>query len=166
MPLTRIRGVKMHLILLLIVMLGIQLSPMPAQAQATPPAAQAQTIKYLDLTAVENGWGVGVATAVQASRGKKVVIVSYLDPQQTRALYDAALRFMEKSAQPRVVGVMRSPRAPATVKEEKNPLGWDIFFDGAIFLRDLRPDARFSREDHLDATLRSIQRNYFAGQER
>ncbi len=164
----------MHLMLLLIVMLGIQLIPMPAQAQATPPAAQAadtaapqaQAIRYLDLTAVENGWGVSIATAVQASRGKKVVIVSYLDPQQTRALYDAAERFMKKAAQPRVVGVIRSPGAPATVKEEKNPLGWDIYFNGAQFLRDLKPDARFSREDHLDATLRAIQRNHFAGQDR
>ena len=155
----------MHLMLLLIAMLGIQLIPMPAQAADTA-ATQAQTIKYLDLTAVENGWGVGVATAVQASRGKKVVIVSYLDPQQTRALYDAAEHFQQEAAQPDIAGVIRAPGAPATVKEEKNPLGWDIFFDGAIFSRDLKPDARFSREDHLDATLRAIQRNHFAGQGR
>jgi hypothetical protein len=155
----------MHLMLLLIVMLGIQLIPMPAQAADTA-VTQAQKIRYVDVTKRPDGWGVGVAAAVQASRGKKVVIVSYLDPQQTRALYDAALRFMEKSAQPHIAGVIRAPGAPATVKEEKNPLGWDIFFDGAIFSRDLKPDARFSREDHLDATLRAIQRNHFAGQGR
>ena len=157
----------MHLILLLIVMLGIQLSPMPAQAQATPPAAQAQAIRYLDLTTRDDGWGAAQLAATKASMGKGVVIVSYLDPQQTRALYDTAVRYMEKSAQPRVVGVIRSPGVPANVTEtEKNPLGFDLFFDGAIFPRDLKPDASFAREDHLDATLRSIQRNYFAGQER
>lgn len=156
----------MRLLMVLIAVVGIQATPMPALAETTTIATQPQKIRYLDVTAREDGWGVAVATAVQASRKNKVVIVSYLDPQQTRALYDAAIRFMQKSAQPSVEGVIRSPGVPSRMTETANPLGWDIFFDGAIFARDLKPDARFSREDHLDATLRAISRNHFAGQGR
>lgn len=128
---------------------------------------QAQAIKYMDLVGTENGWSVGQVTASNFSRGRRVVVISYLDPQQTRALYDTAVRFMEKSAQPRVVGVIRSPGVPANVTQtEKNPLGFDVFFDGAMLTRNTNPDPRFSRLDHLDANLRSIQRNYFAAQAR
>ncbi len=157
----------MHLILLLIVMLGIQLSPMPAQAQATPPAAQAQAIRYLDLTTRDDGWGAAQLAATKASMGKGVVIVSYLEPQQTRALYDTAVRFMEKSAQPRVVGVIRSPGVPANVTQTaKNPLGFDVFFDGTVIPPMENPDSRFTRTDQLGDFLRGIQRNNFAGQGR
>lgn len=139
--------------------------PMVPAAQAADTAAT-QKIRYLDTTAREDGWGVSLATAVQASRGKKVVIVSYLDPQQTRALYDAAERFMKNSAQPRVVGVIRSPGAPATVEEEKNPLGWDIFFDGIAVPPPQKLDPRFTRVDELETALRVMRKHYFAGQNR
>lgn len=156
----------MRYLMLLIAFLGIQLSPMPAQAVDTA-ATQAQAIRYIDLTTRADGWGASQLLAMKASMGKGVVIVSYLDPQQTRALYDEAERFMKKSAQPRVVGVIRSPGVPANVTQTaKNPLGFDVFFDGTAIPPMENPDARFTRTDQLDAFLRGIQRNHFAGQER
>ena len=157
----------MRYLMLLIALVGIQVSPLPAQA-ADMAAAETQAIKYLDVTTDQaQGWALAQATATSASRGKRVVIISYLDPQQTRALYDEAERFMKKSAQPRVVGVIRSPGVPANVTQTaKNPLGFDVFFDGTVIPPMENPDPRFTRTDQLDAFLRGIQRNYFAGQGR
>ena len=155
----------MRILMLLIALMGIQVSPLPAQAADTA-APQAQAIRYMDLTTREDGWGAAQLAATQASRGKVVVIVSYLDPQQTRALYDVAERFMKKSAQPRVVGVIRSPGVPANVTQTaKNTLGFDVFFDGST-LPPPMADPRFTRTEELETALRVLHKNHFAGQNR
>lgn len=140
---------------------------MVSAARAADTAAlQAQAIRYMDLTTREDGWGTTQLAAAQASRGKQVVIVSYLDPQQTRKLYDAAVRFMQKTAQPRVVGVIRSPGVPANVTQNaKNPLGFDVFFDGSTAPPPVA-DPRFTRTEELEAALRVIHNRYFAKQNR
>lgn len=141
---------------------AVPLHPASAQAAAQERQNASQPIRYLDVTRVEKGWGVAIATAVQASRNNKLVIISYLDPQNTRALYDAAVPFIQAPTNMPIVGLIRSPAAPSTVTDTANPLGFDIFFNGAVFARDTKPDNSFSRVDHLGATLRSIQRNHFA----
>ncbi len=138
----------------------------PAAQAADTAAPQAQAIRYMDLTTREDGWGATQLAAAQASRGKQVVIVSYLDPQQTRALYDAAVRFMQKSVQPRVVGVIRSPGVPANViQAAKNRLGFDVFFDGSTAPPPMA-DPRFTHTEELETALRVIHNRYFAGQNR
>ncbi len=130
--------------------------------QSTQPA-QAQAIRYLDVTKdTQQGWALAQATATQASRNNRVVIISYLDPQTTRALYDAAVPFTQPPTNLPIVGLIRSPAPPSTVKETVNPLGFDIFLNGIPFPRDERPDNRVSRTEHLAATIRVIQRSHFA----
>jgi hypothetical protein len=134
-------------------------SPRVAVAQ---DGAQAPAIQYLDMTTRADGWAAAQLAATAASRNKGVVVVSYLDPQITRALFDEAVRFMRQSAQPRVVGIIRSPAAPAHITATPNPLQFDVFFDGSVIPPMEHPDPRFTRPDQLNAVLRGIQRNYFA----
>lgn len=131
----------------------------PGQA-ATQPSQQA--IRYLDVTQRQDGWGVAIATAVQASRNNKLVIISYLDPQNTRALYDAAVPFTQTPTNLPIVGLIRSPAAPSSVTDTPNPLGFDIFFNGAIRTRNVNPDLTHSRTDHLAAAITVIKERYFA----
>ncbi len=141
---------------------GVELPADIVPGQSTQPAQQ-QGIRYLDVTKdSQQGWALAQATATQASRNNKVVIISYLDSTTTRALYDAAVPFTQAPTNLPIVGLIRSPGAPSTVTETANPLGFDIFFNGSIFPRDTNPSKNFSRIDHLSATIRSIQRNYFA----
>lgn len=137
--------------------------PLTAHAQAPPEGQQnaSPPIRYLDMTARTDGWGAAQLAATAASKDRNVVVVSYLDPQQTRALYDEAVRFMADWKRPRITGVIRSPSPPAHMNDGANPLGFDLYFDGAFFPRDTAPDPRFSVKDHLGATLRAIQRNNF-----
>lgn len=131
----------------------------PGQA-ATQPSQQA--IRYLDVTRVENGWGVAIATAVGASRNNKVVIVSYLDPQNTRALYDAAVPFTQTPTNMPIVGLIRSPAAPADVTSAPNPQGFDVFYNGVMVPPLPKSDPRFTRTDELTMAMRVLHRNYFA----
>jgi hypothetical protein len=116
----------------------------------------------MDLTPRSDGWGAAQLAATAASKDRTVVVVSYLDPQQTRSLNDEAVRFMAEGKQPRITGVIRSPAAPARINEGANPLGFDIYFNGAVATRNTHPDPGYSRMDHFAAALRSIQRHYFA----
>ena len=135
-----------------------------ASAHTSPPGQQAPAppIRYMDLTARSDGWGAAQLAATKASKDKQVIVVSYLDPQQTRALYDEAARFMAEWKQPRVVGVIRSPAAPANMSATPNPLQFDVFFDGSVIPPMEHPDPRFTRLEQLDAVLRGIHRTYFA----
>lgn len=137
--------------------------PVLAQSpgQSTQPA-QAQPIRYMDLTSRQDGWGASQLAATQASRNNKVVIISYLDPQTTRALYDAALPFTQSPTNLPIVGLIRSPAAPQSVTVTPNPLGFDIFFNGSVIPPMEKPDPRFTRTDQLSAFMRGIHRNYFA----
>lgn len=138
--------------------------PLTAHAQAAPEGRQnaAPPIRYLDMTARTDGWGAAQLAATAASKDRNVVVVSYLDPQQTRALYDEAARFMEQWKRPRITGIIRSPAAPAHMKTTPNPLRFDVFFDGTVIPPMQHPDPRFTRMEQLDAVLRGIQRNDFA----
>lgn len=135
------------------------LAQSPGQA-ATQPSQQA--IRYLDVTRVENGWGVAIATAVGASRNNKVVIVSYLDPQNTRALYDAAVPFTQTPTNMPIVGLIRSPAVPADVTSEPNPQGFEVFFNGVRVPPLPKSDPRFTRTDELTMAIRVLHRTYFA----
>lgn len=143
-------------------MCGGPLQPAQVQAAAEGQQATAPPIRYMDLTARTDGWGAAQLTAAAASKDRNVVVVSYLDPQQTRALYDEAVRFMADGKQPRITGILRSPSAPAHMKATPNPLRFDVFFDGSVIPPMEHPDPRFTRMEQLDAVLRGIHRTYFA----
>ncbi|MBK9585649.1 MAG: hypothetical protein KA099_01685 [Alphaproteobacteria bacterium] len=130
--------------------------------QSTQPA-QAQPIRYLDVTKdTQQGWALAQTTAASASRNNRVVIISYLDPPTTRALYDAAVPFTQPPTNLPVVGLIRSPSAPPSVSVTPNPLGFDVFFNGSVIPPMEKPDPRFTRTDQLSAFMRGIHRNHFA----
>jgi hypothetical protein len=152
------------------VLLAVLAWPSHLSAQSAQPAAGKPQlpIRYLDLTRnkdgsiKEDGWGASQLLAVQASRGRKIVVISYLDPPNTRALYDAAVPYTQPPHNLPIVGFIRSPGVPATMTADTpNPLGFDIFFNGAMLTRNENPDPDFSRLEHFDAFLRSIERHYF-----
>lgn len=123
--------------------------------EAAPP------IRYLDMTARTDGWGASQLAAAQASKNSKVVIISYLDPQTTRALYDAAVPFTRSPTNLPIVGLIRSPAAPPNVTTTPNLLGFDVFFNGST-TPPPKPDSRFTRTDELATAMRVIHRTYFA----
>ncbi len=80
------------------------------------------------------------------------------------ALYGAAVRFIKKSEQPRVVGVIRSPGVPANVTQTaKQLLGFDVFFDGSTAPPPMA-DPRFMHTEELETALQVIHNCYIAGQ--
>jgi len=139
---------------------GVELPADINPGQATQPAQQG--IRYVDVTQRQDGWGVAIATAVQASRNNKVVIVSYLDPQNTRALYDAAVPFTQSPTNMPIVGLIRSPAAPADVTSTPNPQGFDVFYNGVMVPPVPQSDPRFTRTDELTIAMRVLHRNYFS----
>ncbi len=140
---------------------AVPLHTASAQAAAQERQDASQPIRYVDVTRREDGWGLAIATAVQASRNNKIVIVSFLDPQSTRALYDAAIPFIQAPANLPIVGLIRSPAVPADVTSEPNPQGFEIFFNGVRVPPLPKSDPRFTSVDELTMAMRVLHRTYF-----
>lgn len=154
----------MRMLVLLMVLVGcLQLAMIPAAAAEQP----AQGIRYLDVTKRPDGWDFGQGLAINGSSKRRIVIVSYLDESATTLLLKVAGSFVKPPDSMPIFGLVRSPSVPASVTQTaKNPLGFDVFFDGTAIPPMENPDPRFTRPDQLDAFLRGIQRNYFSSQAR
>ncbi len=134
-----------------------------AQTPAAPPTqnavqAQALPIRTLDTTARRDGWAMAQALGVSGSKDRKIVIVSYLDPTTTRAFYDIAVSFMRPPDNLPIFGVVRAPPHPTS----PNPLGYEVYFNGLPIPTEDKPDATFTKQEHLSASIRSIKRVHFS----
>lgn len=136
----------------------LSLSALPAAAQTATPQAQ-PSIRYLDLTARHDGWAFAQGLAVTGSSERKIVIVSYADPTQTRAFYDLAAGFAQSPQSLPIFGVVRAPPHPTN----PNPLGYEVYFNGLPIPTEAQPDRSFTLQEHLAASLRSIARVHFSG---
>lgn len=138
-----------------------------AQTPITPPTqntAQTQTlpIRFLDTTARRDGWAVAQGLGVSGSKDRKIVIVSYLDPTTTRAFYDIAVSFARTPDNLPIFGVVRAPPHPTS----PNPLGYEVYFNGLPVPTEDKPDASFTKQEHLSASIRSIKRVHFSSSRR
>lgn len=141
--------------------LTMSLAVAQSPGQSTQPA-QAQAIRYMDLTKRADGWDFGQGLAINGSSNRRIVIVSYLDEATTASFLRIAESYRGGTTNLPIFGVLRSPLPPASVSRTPNPLGFDIFFDGTAIPPMERPDPRFTRTDQLSAFMRGIHRNYFA----
>lgn len=124
--------------------------PAPALAENAPP-------RYLDVTARRDGWVLGQSLAVSGSKNNAIVVVSYANPDVTRAFFDLAQRYAQPPHSLPVFGVVRAPHHPQT----PNRLDYTVFFNGLPIPTEAEPDRRFTQTEHLDASLRSIGRLHF-----
>lgn len=143
----------------------VALAPALACAQiptAAPAqnAAQAQNlpIRYLDLTARNDGWAFAQALGVSGSNEQKIVVVSYMDPAMTRTFYDIAVSFTRTPENLPIFGVVRAPPHPTS----PNPLGYEVYFNGLPIPTEDKPDASFTKQEHLSASIRSLKRVHFS----
>jgi hypothetical protein len=130
-------------------------SAFPAAAQTA--TQQAQELRYLDVTARNDGWAVAQGLGVSGSSERKIVIVSYADPAMTRAFYDLALQFTRPPQNLPIFGVVRAPPHP----ENPNPLRYEVYFNGTPIPTEAQPDRSFTPQEHLAASLRSLARVHF-----
>lgn len=133
-----------------------------AQTPTTPPTqntAQTQTlpVRTLDTTARRDGWAMAQALGVSGSKDRKIVVVSYLDPATTRAFYDIAVSFTRAPDNLPIFGVVRAPPHPTN----PNKLGYEVYFNGLPIPTEDKPDARFTKQEHLAASIRSVKRVHF-----
>lgn len=138
-----------------------------AQTPATAPTqspAQTQTrpVRFLDTTARRDGWAVAQGLGVSGSKDRKIVVVSYLDPATTRAFYDIAVSFTRTPDTLPIFGVVRAPPHP----DSPNPLGYEVYFNGLPVPTEETPDASFTKQEHLSASIRSIVRAHFSSSRR
>jgi hypothetical protein len=139
----------------------VTLAPALACAQTptaapTQNAAQAQKlpIRYLDVTARNDGWVVAQTLGVSGSNEQKIVVVSYMDPTMTRTFFDIAVSFTRPPDNLPIFGVVRAPPHPTS----PNPLGYEVYFNGWRIPTEDKPDASFTKPEHLSASIRSIKR--------
>lgn len=128
----------------------ILVTPAPGRAENATP-------RYLDVTARRDGWAVAQALAVSGSKDKAVVVVSYANPQTTRAFLGLVQRYAAAPHSLPIFGVVRAPRHPETA----NRLDYTVFFNGTPIPTEAEPDRRFTPLEHLDASLRSVGRVHF-----
>lgn len=132
-----------------------------AQTPTTPPTqntAQAQTlpIRYLDFTARNDGWAAAQSAAIIGSRDQHIVLVSYADPQTTRAFYDLVSEFTRSPQPLPIFGVVRAPQHPT----EPNANGFDIYING-VSLGDVpNPDRAYTQTQFLRALLNNVRREF------
>lgn len=133
-----------------------------AQTPTTPPtqnAAQAQNlpIRYLDVTARNDGWVAAQSMSIIGSRERKLVIVSYMDPTMTRTFYDIAVSFTQAPNKLPIFGVVRAPQHPT----EPNANGFDIYING-LPLGEIKDEVLrrvYSKPELLRGLLELIQKD-------
>lgn len=133
----------------------LSLSALPAAAQTA--TQQQPAMRFLDVTARNDGWVLAQSMGVSGSNERKIVVVSYADPAMTRAFYDLALRFTQAPQNLPIFGVVRAPPHP----ENQNPLHYEVYFNGVRIPTEAQPDMSFTPQEHLAASLRSIGRIHF-----
>lgn len=128
-------------------------------AATTQNTVQAQNlpIRYLDVTARRDGWVFAQALGVSGSNEQKIVVVSYMDPAMTRTFYDIAVSFTRSPDNLPIFGVVRAPPHPTS----PNPLGYEVYFNGLPIPTEDKPDASFTKPEHLSASIRSLKRVHF-----
>lgn len=130
---------------------------LPAAAQTG--TQQAQELRYLDLTARNDGWVAAQTLAVSGSGNRRVVIVSYADPATTRAFYDLAVGFARPPQSLPIFGVIRAPQHPT----EPNGNGFDIYINGLPLGEVENPDNAYTPAQHLQSLLNYIRRDFHPG---
>lgn len=130
------------------------LSSAPAAAQSVEQ--QAQELRYLDVTARNDGWAVAQALGVSGSSERKIVIVSYADPPTTRAFYDIGLEFTRPPQALPIFGVVRAPQHPT----EPNANGFDLYINGVPLGEVPNPDNAYTPGQFLRALLNNVRREY------
>lgn len=115
-------------------------------------------IRYLDMTARNDGWALAQNAAIVGSREKRIVVVSYADPQTTRAFYDLAVIYAGPPYNLPVFGVARAPDHPT----EKSLNGFDVFFNGLPLGEMENPDNHFTSVELMRGLFDSIKEHYFA----
>lgn len=140
----------------------VALAPALACAQTptaapTQNAAQAQNlpIRYLDVTARNDGWAAAQTMSIIGSRERKLVIVSYMDPTMTRTFYDIAVSFTRAPNKLPIFGVIRAPQHPT----EPNVNGFDIYINGLPLGKVPNPDNFYTPPQFLRALLENIQKD-------
>lgn len=137
-----------------------------SQENVTTPGAnttvaeqqQQRTIRYLDFTQRNDGWALSQNAAIVGSRDNRIVIVSYSDPQTTRAFYDLATSYARAPHNLPIFGVVRAQDHPT----EKSRNGFDVFFNGVPLGEMENPDNAFARTDLMRGLFDSIREHYFA----
>ncbi|MFZ5593251.1 MAG: hypothetical protein ACOY4D_03115 [Pseudomonadota bacterium] len=142
--------------------MGALCAPVALAQTPTPPtqsAAQAQKlpIRYLDLTARNDGWVTAQALGVSGSSERKLVIVSYMDPTTTRAFYDIAVSFTRAPNKLPIFGVVRAPQHPT----EPHVIGFDIYINGLPLgeIKDEILQRAYSKPELLRGLLELIQKD-------
>lgn len=133
----------------------LSLAAVPAAAQTA--TQQQPAMRYLDVTARNDGWAVAQGLGVSGSGERKIVIVSYADPTITRTFHDLAVEFTRPPQNLPIFGVVRAPPHP----DNPNPLGFEVYFNGLPIPTEAQPDRTFTPQEHLAASLRSIGRIHF-----
>lgn len=155
-PRCRKDGIRLMFVRLLTVDLCLLfLVAMPAAAQTA--TQQQPAMRYLDVTARNDGWAVAQGLGVSGSGERKIVIVSYADPTITRTFHDLAVEFTRPPQSLPIFGVVRAPPHP----DDPNPLGFEVYFNGLPIPTEAQPDRSFTPQEHLAASLRSIGRIHF-----
>lgn len=148
-----------------IVMIASVLLSGPAALAQTPTAAPTQNttkaqklpIRYLDVTARNDGWAVAQTLSIIGSREHKLAIISYMGPTMTRIFYDIAVSFTRAPNTLPIFGVVRAPQHPT----EPNANGFDIYINGLPLgeIKDKVVLRAFSKPELLRGLLERIQRD-------
>lgn len=126
-------------------------------APTTQSTVQAQNlpIRYLDVTARNDGWVLAQSLGVSGSSEHKLAIISYMDPTTTRAFYDIAVSFTRPPNTLPIFGVVRAPQHPT----EPNANGFDIYINGLPLGEVPNPDNFYSPAQFLRELLKNIQKD-------
>jgi hypothetical protein len=133
-----------------------------AQTHTTTPtqsAAKVQKlpIRYLDVTARNDGWVLAQSLGVSGSSEHKLAIISYMEPAMTRTFYDVAVSFTRPPYTLPIFGVVRAPQHPT----EPNANGFDIYINGVTLgeIKDEVIQRVYSKPALLRALLENIQKD-------
>lgn len=132
-------------------------------SQATTQLTQANTqqqqaIRYMDVTARNDGWVLAQSLGVSGSSERKIVIISYADAQTTRAFYDTAVQFTRPPQSLPIFGVVRAPQHPT----QPNRNGFDIYINGVSLGEIPNPDTAYSSTQFFAAIMDNVKREYYA----
>lgn len=142
----------------LILCLSVAAGLAPAQAQDAADTQQT-SLRYLDVTARNDGWIAAQDLAIIGSRDHRIVLISYADPQTTRAIYDLAVSYTKPPYNLPIFGVSRAPQHPT----EPNANGFDIYINGLPLGAVPNPEPRVSNVQHLSQLLKFVAEDYRTG---
>ncbi|WBX83220.1 hypothetical protein [Sphingosinicella microcystinivorans] len=97
--------------------------------------------------------------AIIGSRDHRIVLISYADPQTTRAIYDLAVSYTKPPHNLPIFGVSRAPQHPT----EPNANGFDIYINGVPLDAVPNPEPRVSNVQHLSQLLKFVAEDYRTG---